>query len=66
MGRGSTALIVFGFGGLGVLLAFIVERLYTAGIVVDELMGPASTITELQAIIVVVFMLLGVVIAATR
>ena len=66
MGRGSTALIVFGFGGLGVLLAFIVERLYTAGIVVDELIGPASTITELQAIIVVVFMLLGVVIAATR
>jgi hypothetical protein len=66
MSKESTALIVFGFGGLGVLLAFIVERLYTAGIVVDELMGPASTITELQAIIVVVFMLLGVVIAATR
>jgi hypothetical protein len=66
MGKESTALIVFGFGGLGVLLAFIVERLYTAGIVIDELLGPASTITELQAIIVVVFMLLGVVIAATR
>lgn len=66
MGRENTALIVFGFGGLGILLAFIVERLYTAGIVIDELLGPASTITELQAIIVVVFMLLGVVIAATR
>lgn len=66
MGRENIALIVFGFGGLGVLLAFIVERLYTAGIVIDELLGPASTITELQAIIVVVFMLLGVVIAATR
>lgn len=62
----GTALIVFGFGGLGVLLAFIVERLYTEGIVVDELLGPASTITELQAIIIIVFILLGVVIAATR
>lgn len=60
------AVTIFGFSGLGLLLAFIVERLYTNGVIIDELMGSVSTISEVQALIVIVFLVLGVVVAAVK
>ena len=66
MGVKSTALIIFGFGGLGTIMALVVEQLYVQGIVVDEMVTGTITITDVMVAIILLFMLTGVVIAAMR
>lgn len=58
-------IVLISFAG-GIVLAFIEERLYNDGVVIDEFIAGSITISELMALTVVIFVLFGIVVAAIK
>lgn len=58
--------IVLIFGVLGLVLSMIVKNLYDSGTVVDEFITGTITITEVQAGIIVLFLIFGIVLSAVK
>jgi len=57
---------ILGFGMLGVIFAGILKALYDNGIVVDEMITGSITITDLMTFLVLVWTIIGVMIALLR
>ena len=50
--------------GIGIVLAMIVETLYDRGLIIDEYIAGSITLANLQSIIVIIFIVIGILIAA--
>ena len=62
-------IIVLIFGVLGFIVAMIVKTLHDSGVVVGEILvtpGGTITITNAMTFIVIIFLIIGIVVAATR
>lgn len=62
----DSAVTVIGVGAIGIFVAYIFYHLYTERIWVDEYVTELTSITEIMAVIVMVFILVGVLLAAMR
>jgi len=51
-------------GIIGVIIAIIIQMLNTQGIIIDEFLTGTITLRELQAIIIILWLLMGVVVSA--
>lgn len=58
--------ITFICGMVGVVLAFILYGLYTNGVIIDEYVTGSITIEEVMAFTIIVWTIIGVVIAAIK
>jgi len=56
--------VVFICGMIGIILAFILYILNLNGVVIDEYVSESLTIEELMAIAIIIWTIIGVVIAA--
>jgi len=62
-------LLVLVFGLLGFVAAMIVKTLYESNVVIGEILvtpGGTITIANAMAFIVIIFLIIGIVVAATR
>lgn len=59
-------MIVFVFGMVGVIIAFILEQLDTRGILIDAFITGSIIITDLMVVVIMLFLLIGVVLAVLR
>lgn len=59
----SPAVVVMGFGFLGVILAFIEKTLFDRGVMVTALATAGLAITDVMTISIVIFILIGIIIA---
>lgn len=59
-------MIVFVFGMVGIIIAFMLEELNTRGILIDAYMVGSIIITDLMVIVIILFLLIGVVVAVLR
>lgn len=67
MGNDAKILVsVFSMAGLGVVIAYIVGLLNTEGIVIDEVITSTLTIVDIQTLIILLFILVGLILAAVR
>lgn len=65
MGRGVRAFAISMLCGLlGVLLAIMIQLFNSAGIIVDEFITASLTLREVQAIIIIIWLMIGVGISA--
>jgi hypothetical protein len=62
----DAAVYPVGFGLIGVLLAFIVDYLYTNSIWLDHVIEAPVTVTEVMAVIIVFWLILGVVVGVVK
>lgn len=62
----ESLIIVLIFGVLGIIVAMIVNTLNTSGTVINEFVTGTITITDLIAGIIILFLIIGVVIAAVK
>lgn len=53
-------------GLIGVVLAIVVQLLYDAGIIIDEFITGTITLREIQAFIIIIWIIVGVLLAATQ
>lgn len=58
------AITTLGCGLIGVILAVLAGLMYSGGIIVDEFVSGTITLADVQAAIIIVWMLIGVVLAA--
>lgn len=56
-------IIVMFFGFLGMILAFLLEYFNSHGYVIDEYLQGSITLPDLQIVVVVFFILIGILIA---
>ena len=63
---GPTGLCVVGGGSAGIIFAFILERLYNAGILIDEFITGSITIADLMAVTVILWLIIGIILEVTR
>ena len=59
-------LLVFGSGMIGIIFAGILKALYDRGIVIDEMITGSITITDVMGITILLWLLIGVMIAVLR
>ena len=59
-------IIIVIFSVIGIIMAMFLKTLYDLGIIVDEFVSETITINELMAIVIILFLVVGVVIAATK
>jgi hypothetical protein len=59
----SAGVKVFGCGMIGLILAMIWQTLYTNGVVVDEFVTGTIQSWEVMALIIIVWLIIGVVVA---
>jgi hypothetical protein len=57
---------IFGFGFFGIIMAAIAKVANDEGVIIDEFITGSITITDLMAIIIIIFLLAGVVVAVVR
>lgn len=62
----NSVVTTIGIGSIGIFVAYIVWYLNDSGIWVDQYITAGAPIQELMAVIMVVFMLVGVLLAAMR
>ena len=62
----DAAITTVGIGSIGVFVAYIFWYLNDNGIWVDQAITATTTIQEIMAIIIVIFLLVGVLLAAMR
>lgn len=62
----EAAVTTIGIGFIGVLVAYIFWYLNDKGIWVDQMITASTPIQEIMAIIIVIFLLVGVLLAAMR
>jgi len=62
----DAAVTTIGIGGIGVFVAYIFWYLNDKGIWIDQAITASTTIEEIMAIIIVIFLLVGVILAAMR
>ena len=62
----DAAVTTIGIGSIGVFVAYIFWYLDNAKIWVDQAITTSTTIEEVMAIIIVIFLLVGVLLAAMR
>jgi len=62
----DAAVTTIGIGSIGVFVAYIFWYLNDKGIWIDQAITATTTITEIMAIIIVIFILVGVLLAAMR
>lgn len=55
-----------GFGLIGVLLAFILDYLYTNGIWLDKIIEAPVTITEVMTVVIIFWLIIGVVVGVAQ
>lgn len=58
--------IVLIFGVLGVICAMIIYELDARGILIDEFITSSITVTDLQAFVIIVWLIVGVLVAAIK
>lgn len=58
--------IVLGFGFFGVIFSAMLYIMYERGIYVDEMLSASFPIAELMTVIVILFLLIGVVVAMLK
>lgn len=67
MGRNEKAFAIpLMCGFLGVVLAIATQLLYDAGIIIDTFVTGTITLREIQVIIIILWILVGVIIASTQ
>ncbi|MBA7494340.1 hypothetical protein ES702_04915 [subsurface metagenome] len=67
MGRNERAFAIPALCGLiGVVLAISVQMFYEAGIIIDEYLKGSIVLREVQAVIILVWLFIGVAIASTQ
>lgn len=67
MGRNERAFaipLICGF--IGVILAIIIQLLNDAGIIIDEFLTGSIVLREVQAVIIIIWILVGVLVAASQ
>lgn len=62
----ASGLIVFSCGMIGLLFAAIIQALYTRGILIDEMITGSITVPDLQSVIILVWIIVGVLLAVLR
>jgi len=62
----DAAVTTIGIGTLGIFVAYIIWYLNDKGIWIDQYVTAGAPIQEIMAIIIVIFILVGVIIAAMR
>ena len=62
----EAAMTTIGLGALGIFVAYIVWYLNDNGIWVDQFVTASAPIQEVMAIVIVIFLLVGVLIAAMK
>ena len=62
----DAAVTTIGIGSIGIFVAYIFWYLNENGIWVDQAITASTTIQEIMAIIIVIFLLVGVLLAAMR
>jgi len=62
----EAAMTTIGIGTLGTLVAYIMYYLDDKGIWIDQYISVGAPIEEVMAIIIVIFLLVGVIISAMR
>jgi len=62
----DAAVTTIGIGGIGIFVAYIFWYLNDKGIWVDQAITASTTIQEIMAIIIIIFILVGVLLAAMR
>jgi len=60
------AVTTIGIGGIGIFIAYIFWYLNENGIWIDQAITATTTIEEVMAIIIIIFILIGVLLAAMR
>jgi len=67
MGRNERAFAISMLCGIiGIILAITLQLLNTAGIVIDEFISGTITIREVQTIVIIVWIIIGVAVAAAE
>ena len=62
----SSALVVILFGLGGIITAGLEETLYNRGVMIDEFISGTISIADLMAITILIWILLGIVIAVIK
>lgn len=62
----DAAITTIGFGAIGIFVAYIFWYLDNEGIWVDQAITASTGIEEIMAIIIIIFLLVGVILAAMR
>jgi len=62
----NRALIILVMGALGIIFAAITKHLNDTGILIDEFITGTITITDVMIVIILVFFVCGVILAALR
>lgn len=60
------AMTTIGIGSIGVFVAYIFWYLNENGIWIDQAITASTTIEEIMAVIIIIFLLVGVLLAAMR
>lgn len=62
----EAAMTTIGVGAIGIFVAYIFYYLNDKGIWIDQYITESTTIQEVMAVIIVIFLLVGVLLAAMR
>ena len=62
----ETAVTTIGIGSIGIFVAYIFWYLDDKGIWIDQAVTASTTIQEIMAIIIIIFLLVGVLLGAMR
>lgn len=62
----ESLVIVLVFGVFGIVIAMIVNTLNTRGIIIDEFLTGSVTITDLIVGIIILFLVIGVIVAVVK
>jgi len=62
----DAAVTTIGIGSIGIFVAYIFWYLNDRGIWIDQAITASTTIEEIMAIIIIIFILVGVLLAAMR
>ena len=61
-----SVMMVVAFGCIGIIFAAIEQILYVQGTIIDEFIAGSIAITDLMAITIIIWLLVGVILAAVR
>ena len=62
----ETLIIIVVFAVIGIIMSMFLKTLYDRGIIIDEFVSETITITEIMAIVIILFLVVGVIVAATK
>jgi len=66
MSKYDAVMTTVGMGALGVFIAYIFYYLNDEGIWVDQVITASTTIQDIMAVIILIFLLVGVILGAMR